>query len=237
MTRLLCAAAALALLAACGGQDASEEAEADIGLDQRDGPTAEELFAMAPQTVAGLRNPASFVNIESLPERSAALYTELHKVIEHPRCMNCHPRSDSPRQGELMALHQPPVTRGEGGMGAVGMECTTCHGAENVEYVGAEGSIPGHEPWHLAPASMGWIGLSAPEICAQIKDPDRNGGKSFADLYEHNAHDGLVGWGWAPGEGREPAPGSQEVFGQLTRAWLETGAHCPADTRQAALAE
>ncbi|MEY8837886.1 Isoquinoline 1-oxidoreductase subunit, partial [Cribrihabitans sp. XS_ASV171] len=29
------------------------------------------------------------------------------------------------------------------------------------------------------------------------------------------------------GTGREPAPGSQEVFGELTRAWIDTGAACP----------
>ena len=69
---------------------------------------------------------------------------------------------------------------------------------------------------------------SAAEICAQIKDEERNGGKTLEELHEHNAEDGLVGWGWHPGEGREPAPGSQEIFGELTKAWIETGAACPA---------
>ena len=69
---------------------------------------------------------------------------------------------------------------------------------------------------------------SAAEICAQLKDPERNGGRSMAELHEHNAEDGLVGWGWHPGEGREPAPGSQEIFGELTKAWIDTGSACPA---------
>ena len=74
---------------------------------------------------------------------------------------------------------------------------------------------------------MGWIGATVAEICEQIKDPARNGGKSLEELHEHNAEDGLVGWGWEPGDGRTPAPGSQALFGQLTRAWIDSGAHCP----------
>jgi hypothetical protein len=40
-----------------------------------------------------------------------------------------------------------------------------------------------------------------------IKDPKRNGGKSMEQLVEHMAEDTFVGWGWAPGAEREPAPG------------------------------
>lgn len=57
-----------------------------------------------------------------------------------------------------------------------------------------------------------WEGRSLGEICAQMKDPASNGGRSLAELHEHDAHDGLVGWGWHPGEGREPAPGDHETF-------------------------
>ena len=74
---------------------------------------------------------------------------------------------------------------------------------------------------------MGWVGLTAAEVCAQLKDPERNGDRTLAELHEHNAEDGLVGWGWEPGVGRTPAPGSQEVFGALTQAWIDTGAACP----------
>jgi hypothetical protein len=41
------------------------------------------------------------------------------------------------------------------------------------------------------------------------------------------AQDDLVAWGWDPGPGREPAPGTQAIFGDLTKAWIETGAECP----------
>jgi len=185
-------------------------------------------FAALPALAEDLAAPGSFAGITDDSERSAAIFTEMGKVLQHPRCLNCHPVDGTPRQGDDLALHQPPVVRGgPAGFGAAAMRCTVCHGAENVAYVGAEGSIPGHDPWHLAPLSMGWIGLSLPEICEQIKDPARNGGKSLAELQDHNANDGLVGWGWAPGEGRTPAPGSQERFGELTQAWIDAGAGCP----------
>lgn len=179
--------------------------------------------------VKGLQTPAAFADIGDDGERAAALFLEMEKVLQHPRCANCHPVSDRPTQGDIMRAHMPPVTRGPGGMGVAGMECSTCHGTENVEFTSMEGSIPGAEGWHLAPLSMGWVGLSAAALCAQIKDTDRNGGKSLDDLIEHNAEDHLVGWGWHPGEGREPAPGDQETFGALTAAWVEAGAHCPVE--------
>ena len=74
---------------------------------------------------------------------------------------------------------------------------------------------------------MRWVGLSVSEICAQLKDPARNGDRTLADIAEHNATDGLVGWAWHPGGGRTPVPGTQQIFGELTKAWIETGSACP----------
>jgi hypothetical protein len=179
------------------------------------------------ETVDGLRTVDEFDGIADETERSVAYFEEMMVVIGHPRCLNCHPVEGGPRQGMDMAAHQPPVVRGAADFGAPGMRCTTCHGAENVAYETAEGSIPGHEPWQLAPLETGWIGRTASEICAQLKDPETNGGRTLAELHEHNAEDGLVGWGWHPGEGREPVPGTQEIFGELTQAWIDTGAACP----------
>ena len=44
---------------------------------------------------------------------------------------------------------------------------------------------------------------------------------------EAMAHDPLVGWGWNPGVGRTPVPGTQEEFGKLIQAWADSGAQCP----------
>jgi hypothetical protein len=74
---------------------------------------------------------------------------------------------------------------------------------------------------------MAWEGKSLSEICAQTKDPNRNGGRSLADLVHHIGDDTLVGWAWAPGFGRQPAPGTQKEAGALVEAWAKTGAACP----------
>lgn len=170
-----------------------------------------------------LRPPSAFVGIPEDRLRSAALFVEAGRVLQHPRCVNCHPSGDRPLQGENGHPHQPSVRRGPDGHGVAGLRCRACHQAANYDAVG----MPGHPNWHLAPASMAWQGRSVAEICAQIKDPARNGGHSLAEIVEHVAHDSLVGWAWSPGVGREPAPGTQETFGELIEAWVDTGAACP----------
>ncbi|MEQ5835137.1 Isoquinoline 1-oxidoreductase subunit [Marinobacter sp. NFXS9] len=173
-----------------------------------------------------LQSPEDFANIRDESKRSVAMFNEMGKVLTHPRCVSCHPRGDSPLQGMDLHKHEPPIVRGAGGMGAPGMRCSTCHGDDNVAFSTEEGSIPGHPGWRLAPKSMAWEGKSLGEICRQLKDQDRSH-MTLEELQKHNATDGLVGWGWHPGEGRIPVPGTQEIFGELTQAWIDTGAVCP----------
>jgi hypothetical protein len=186
------------------------------------------IAVLARTQPAALRPPSAFAAIVDPAARSQALFAEMGKVIESPRCINCHPRADRPLQGEDMHPHSPPVVRGPYNFGAAGMECSTCHGRDNVAFANGERSIPGNRKWRLAPISMAWEGKSLAEICAQLKDPARNGGKTLAQLIQHNASDDLVGWGWHPGLGRTPTPGTQAGFGALTKAWVESGAKCPA---------
>ena len=177
-----------------------------------------------------LKSVADFDNIADEKERSIAIFQETGKVLLNPRCVNCHPAGDRPLQGADMHLHQPPVQRGDANFGVPGMMCNTCHGPKNVPVVAQSErikSIPGNPNWHLAPIEMAWQGRSLADICRQIKDTDRNGGKTLAELVDHMANDDLVGWGWHPGKGREPVPGTQKQFGELYKAWAATGAHCP----------
>lgn len=177
----------------------------------------------APQAES-LRSAESFASIKDSRERSLALFTEAGKVIQSPRCMNCHPATERPTQTEQMRPHIPLVVRGPDGFGAEGgLRCGTCHHAENFDPAG----VPGNPEWHLAPAEMAWQGKSLGQICAQIKDPARNGGKDMAALVSHMAGDPLVGWGWKPGGNRKPAPGTQAEFGALIKAWVASGAYCP----------
>jgi hypothetical protein len=172
---------------------------------------------------AALAKPESFAGITDTAARSAALFTEAGKVLTSPRCVNCHPAGDRPLQGETRRLHQPPVTRGSDGFGAASLRCAICHQGANFEPAG----VPGHAHWHLAPREMAWQDKTLGQICTQIKDPARNGGRSLEQLLEHMATDSLVGWAWVPGFGRQPAPGTQKEFGALIEAWVNTGAACP----------
>ena len=176
---------------------------------------------------APLRPPAAFDGIADRAARSRAVFTELGKVLTHPRCMNCHPAGDQPLQGADHHIHSPPAHRP--GPGVFADACSACHTERNVmlHVTAPFQSIPGHPRWGLAPLSMAWDGKSLGEICRQIKDKDRNGGRDLALLQEHIAKDDLVAWGWHPGEGREPAPGSQEIAGKLAQAWIDSGAECP----------
>jgi hypothetical protein len=177
-----------------------------------------------------LRPPSAFSDLPDQAARSRALFTEAAKVIMNPRCMNCHPASNRPLQGNDQHVHSPPVVRGDNGAGVAGNTCSACHTEANVEiFAGAASfqSIPGHPRWGLAPIEMAWEGKSMSEICQQIKDPNRNGGRDLALLHDHLAKDDLVGWGWHPGAGRDPAPGTQAQLGELIQAWIDTGAQCP----------
>lgn len=179
-------------------------------------------FAVSQTHSDRLATPESFAGIGDTAARSAAMFTELAKVLTHPRCVNCHPAGDHPRQAEGRP-HQPPVARGDDGHGLAAMRCSICHQAANFE----PGRVPGHPEWHLAPREMAWEGKTVGEICLQIKDRQRNGGRSVEELIHHIGDDTLVGWAWAPGSERRPAPGTQKEAGALVAAWVKTGAACP----------
>jgi len=175
------------------------------------------------ESLNSLKPVSAFAGIADKTERAVAIFAEAGKVLQHPRCVNCHPAGNRPTQGNDGHPHQPLVVRGEDGLGAIGMRCTTCHGQANFD----PGGVPGNPMWHIAPIEMAWQGKSLGQICEQIKDTKRNGGKTMADLVHHMGEDPLVGWGWKPGAGREPAPGTQEEFGELIKAWVELGGACP----------
>jgi hypothetical protein len=202
------ASAALLLACVCAGRAPAAPGDAAP-------PSAE------PRT---LRTVESFAPMSDDKARSAALFTEAGKVLLHPRCLNCHPAGDRPSQGDAQRPHEPRVRRGADGHGMPAMRCSTCHTAANFDAV----AMPGHPHWAVAPESMAWQGRSLGQICEQIKDPARNGGRKLDAIVEHLRSDSLVGWAWAPGVGREPAPGTQAAFSQLVEAWARSGAVCPA---------
>ena len=173
---------------------------------------------------------------ETAPEtgvdRAAGLaeWETIHAVLSHPRCTNCHveddhPRWSGPHYGQTR-IHGFNVTRGldGSGFGNPGQRCTTCHFDSNSSILHGP---PGAPAWHLAPVEMVWWEKSSAKICEQIKDPDRNGGRDLEDIALHVRDDPLVVWGWEPGPGREPAPGSPEETYEAILRWAAAGAPCP----------
>ncbi|MEE4454168.1 Isoquinoline 1-oxidoreductase subunit [Novosphingobium resinovorum] len=174
---------------------------------------------------SALRSPDSFAGIADRTERSRAMFDEMARVIQHPRCLNCHPATREPLQRDL-ERHQPAVSMDKQSRA---LECQTCHHEHNTPtFAGGIASIPGAHGWKLAPASMSWVGKSRREICQALKDPAKNGKRDLAAIHEHMAQDHLVGWAWHPGGTLGPAPGTQASFGALVQAWIDTGAACPA---------
>ncbi len=152
------------------------------------------------------------------------------KVLSHKRCLNCHPSDNRPRQGEDMHMHHFEVQRGPNNHGLEVLKCETCHQEENNSFSG----VPGAPHWHLAPRSMGWVGLSRVEIAQAMLDPVRNGGRSLAEIQRHLTEDKLVLWAFDPGidhEGREreKPPVSKEDFIQAVKDWVSTGAAIPGE--------
>lgn len=172
---------------------------------------------------------------ETVPvvDKAAGLaeWDKLYPVFSHPRCANCHveddrPRWSGPHYGSEPRVHAFNVQRGhdESGFGNSGLRCNSCHFETNSSVLHGP---PGAHNWHLAPAEMVWFGKSSAQICEQIKDPARNGNRTLAEVAEHIRTDKLVAWGWNPGSGREPAPGSADDTYRALQAWAAAGAPCP----------
>src|ERR1700758_376090 len=104
-------------------------------------------YAVSSGPPDGLAGVETFSWIIDTSARSAAIFTELGKVLTHPRCLNCHPAGDRPRQADVSRPHQPPVWRGVDGYGLPAMRCPICHQRANFDPAG----VPGNPIWHLAP--------------------------------------------------------------------------------------
>jgi hypothetical protein len=152
-----------------------------------------------------------------------AAFDRIASVLQSPRCLNCHPAGDRPTQGDDLHTHLVNVQRGSDGSGMPAMRCSTCHQEHNNDMAG----VPGAPHWHLAPASMGWVGLSRADLCRRLLDRNRNGGRSVADLVAHMTGDKLVRWAWEPGARRSPPPLNIEALAAALDAWASAGAPCP----------
>ena len=155
-------------------------------------------------------------------------FNTIMQVLTHPRCMNCHPTDNIPKQGDNSHPHYFGLQRGASGHGFDGLQCAACHQTENNDFSG----VPGAPHWGLAPASMGWQGLSNREIALALIDRSKNGDRSPEDLFKHMTEDALVLWAWNPGvnaEGieREVPPVTTGAFAKALQIWFDNGTPIP----------
>jgi hypothetical protein len=113
-----------------------------------------------------------------------------------------------------------------------GNTCSARHLDRNVDIlVGQQASFrstPGYPRWGLAPIDMAWQGKSVSEVWPADERSAAQCGRNLELLHERVANDDLVAWGWHPGLGRDPVPGTQQqALGELIRAWIDSGAECP----------
>ncbi|WP_368186883.1 hypothetical protein [Aestuariibius sp. HNIBRBA575] len=161
-------------------------------------------------------------------------WDRIYDVASHPRCSNCHvgaenvPMWSGPSYGETRP-HGMNINAGESRIGVEYVLCSTCHTTST------RGNETPHEPprvdatWMLAPVAAEWFGKSSTEVCHQLRDPDRNGGRDYLELAQHLDHDVILHWAWNPGGGREPAPYSLQEHVDDVLAWGVAGMPCPGD--------
>ncbi len=177
-----------------------------------------------------------FANVEaetSSPETEkskveGAPFDKMMAVLTHKRCVNCHPSSDYPRQGEDSHVHNFGVQRGKDNHGMPALRCETCHQHENNNFSG----VPGAPEWSLAPRSMAWEGLSRVEIAKSMLNPTKNGGRTLEETVKHLTEHELVLWAWEPGidasgNPREKPPVPKDEYIKAVKAWAAAGAVIP----------
>jgi len=153
----------------------------------------------------------------------------VRRVLQHPRCQNCHIEGDAPLQFDDGRPHGQNVLRGATGKGAAGLRCAACHGESNLPASYGFNVPPGAPHWQLPPPErkMLFQGLAAGELCRRLKDRRENGDRDLSELLQHVSQDSLVLWGWDPGLGRAPVDVPHAEFVAAFRRWIEAHAPCP----------
>lgn len=156
------------------------------------------LVLATPALAEGEGDPIAVKNIPAQGsvtlEDGLDAFARIFEVASHPRCANCHvgnsniPMWSGPSYGKTRP-HGMNINAGESRIGAETVMCSTCH-RTNTDLVSAPHTPPHFGiDWQLAPVEFVWFGKSAEEICAQMKDPERNGGRDWEGLVDHLIHD------------------------------------------------
>jgi len=168
-------------------------------------------------------------------EQGLNAWTRIYEVASHPRCSNCHVGADNrpmwsgPTYGKTRN-HGMNINAGESRIGAETIPCSACHLAnETGGQTGRHMAPQVAADWQLPPAEFEWFGKSSVEVCNQLRDPDRNGDRTFLDIAGHLDHDVILHWAWSPGGGREPAPYSLQEHVNDVLIWGVAGSPCEND--------
>ena len=168
-------------------------------------------------------------------EQGLEAWARIYEVASHPRCSNCHvgdsnrPMWSGPSYGKARA-HGMNINAGESRIGAEFIPCATCHVSNSVGgNAGAHMAPQVAADWQLPPVEFEWFGKSSDEVCAQLRDPDRNGDRGFMEIANHLDHDVILHWAWTPGGGREAAPYSLQEHVNDVLVWGVAGMPCAAD--------
>ena len=162
--------------------------------------------------------------VPAAAQSAGELFAPIARVMQHPRCVNCHVKGDMPLNGDDGRPHRMKISRGVDGLGAPAARCFACHGERASSELSFVPAAPG---WKLAPRSMTWQGLSEAELCRTVTDRNRNGNRGPAELLDHMATDPVVGTGWEGGGGRIPVPIPRNELVRLVKVWTDAGAPCP----------
>ena len=157
------------------------------------------------------------------PAPVTADFLVVARMLQSPRCQNCHPVGDAPLVGDNGRRHAMNVSRRSP---PSGLPCATCHRTGNAPVANGPPGVPG---WHMPSADLPMVfeGRTPRALCEQLKDPARNGGKSLEALREHFASDPIVLWGWSPGPGRTLPPMPHAELVKHVGDWIAAGAPCP----------
>ena len=168
-------------------------------------------------------------------EQGLRAWSRVYEVASHPRCSNCHvgpsnrPMWSGPSYGKTRR-HGMNINAGDSRMGVEFLQCSTCHALREYGINDRPHAAPQVAlNWRLAPVEAEWFGKSTTEVCAQLSDEDRNGGRSYLEIAEHLDHDLILHWAWNSGGGRDPAPYNLQEHVNDVLAWGVAGMPCPTE--------
>ena len=169
--------------------------------------------------------PSAPVPAQSL-EAGQKAFADVFRVLQSPRCMNCHPSGDAPLQTDKSRPHAMSISRLSS---KSGLACSACHQQRNSEAIGIKGGPPGAPHWGLPPEKVPMVFQSRTprQLCEQLNDPNQTGGRDLAALLHHVERDALVLWAWDPGGTRTKPPLSHRQFTDAFRIWVGSGGACP----------